>query len=54
MPVQSGFYDNYTPVGDLVTVSVCLVMLILLFCSFIKRTKLYKIFLAIIGFLLLL
>ena len=53
MPVQSSFYANYTPVGDLVTVSVCFVMLILLFCSFIKRTKSYKIFLATIGFLML-
>ena len=52
MPVQSSFYGSYTPVGDLVTIAVCFVILILLFCSFIKRTRSFRIFLMIVGLLL--
>ena len=52
LPVQSSFYGSYTPVGDLVTIAVCFVILILLFCSFIKRTRSFRIFLMIVGLLL--
>ena len=47
------FYANhYTPVGDLVTVAVCVVMISLLVFSYVRRTTAYRVFLFIIPTLI--
>ena len=43
---------NYSPVGDLVSVSVCFVMLILMFFSYNRHTRNFRIFLELIGLLI--
>ena len=45
--------DNYTPVGDLVVVSVCFVMLSLIFFSYMRKTPAFRVFMAIIFTLIL-
>lgn len=45
--------NNYTPVGDLIVSSVCLVMIVLLFFSYNRHTRSFRIFLALIGLLIL-
>ncbi len=45
--------DAYSPIGDLVTIAICWVLFILMFCSYIRRTRSFRIFLFILGFLLL-
>ena len=42
----------YTPVGDLVTISVCYVMLVLMFFSYNKDNRSFRIFLSIVVMLL--
>lgn len=44
---------NYSPIGDLVVVSVCVVMLILMLFSYVRRTRAFKIFLGIVGLVIL-
>ena len=44
--------DNYTPVGDLVVVAICLVMLALISFSYIRRTAGFRIFMCIIPCLM--
>ena len=43
---------SYSPVGDLVVVSVCFVMLILMLFSYNRRTRAFKIFLSVVGMLI--
>ena len=45
--------SGYTPVGDLAVVSVCLVMIILIIFSYVRKTRSFRIFLGIIGLLIL-
>ena len=45
--------NGYTPVGDLAVVSICLVMVILIMFSYVRKTHSFKIFLGIIGLLIL-
>ena len=45
--------NNYTPVGDLVTVAICLIMLALIAFSYVRKTAAYRIFLSIIPCLIL-
>lgn len=45
--------NGYTPVGDLIVVSICFVMLILLAFSYNSTTKSFMIFLGIIGSLIM-
>ena len=44
-------FSSYTPVGDLTVVAICLVMMNLIFFSYINKTRSFRIFLSIIGFL---
>ena len=53
MPLQSLYADNYMPVGDVLTMAVCYVIMIVMFFSFIKRTRSFRIFLTILLFLIL-
>lgn len=43
---------NYSPVGDLVVVSICMVMIVLMAFSYVRKTRTYNIFLIVIGLLL--
>ena len=45
--------SGYTPVGDLAVVSICLVMIILIIFSYVRKTRSFRIFLGIIGLLIL-
>ena len=45
--------NNYTPVGDLVTVAICLVMLLLIAFSYTRKTPAFRVFMAIIPCLVL-
>lgn len=45
--------SGYTPVGDLAVVSICLVMIILIIFSYVRKTRSFKIFLGIIALLVL-
>ena len=47
------YASNYSPTGDLVVVAVCVVMLILMLFSYVRRTRSFKIFLGIIGLVIL-
>ena len=47
------YVSNYSPIGDLVVVSVCIVMLILMLFSYVSRTRSFKVFLGIIGLVVL-
>ena len=45
------FLDNYTPVGDLAVIAVCLVIAALIGFSYIRRTTAFRVFLVILVFL---
>ena len=45
--------NNYTPVGDLVVIAVCFVMLSLLFFSYIRKSSAFRVFMTIIFTLIL-
>ena len=47
------FFENYSPVGDLTTVAVCIVIFILIATSYVKRTKNFYIFVTIVVYLML-
>lgn len=47
-----GFLTGYSPVGDLTVVSVCLVMIILLVFSYVRKSRSFKVFLSIVGLLI--
>ena len=44
---------TYYPVGDLIVVSICIVMLVLMFFSYNRKSRSFRIFLGIIGLLIL-
>ena len=44
---------NYTPIGDMITVAICVAMLALVAFSYVRRTRAFRIFLVIISCLLL-
>ena len=46
-------FDNYMFAGDVGVIAVCFVMLILLTTSFVSRTRSLRIFLSVIGLLIL-
>ena len=43
-----GLFVEYTPIGDLIVLSLCLVVFILIYSSYISRTKSFVIFFAIL------
>ena len=45
--------NNYTPVGDLIVIAVCFVMLALIHFSYIRKSAAFRVFLTIIGCLVL-
>ena len=46
------YFDNYSPVGDITVIATCFVIFILLFLSYVKRTKSYAIYLNIVVYLM--
>ena len=47
------YYENYSPVGDLLVLAICFVIIILLNSAYISNTRNYNIFLAMIGLLMI-
>ena len=50
---QQIYFDNYTPVGDLIVIATCFVMIILVTTSYVSKTKNFRLFLNMIGYLIL-
>ena len=46
------FFDNYSPAGDLVVAACCFMIFVLLATSYVNKTKVFAIYLNIVGFLL--
>ena len=46
-------FENYTRTGDFAVIAICTVMIILLFTSYVSRTKSYRIFSGIIAVLII-
>ena len=53
LQVKSGFFYNYSPVGDIVVIAMCFVMLILVYTAFVSRTKTFFMFNIIVTLLFL-
>ncbi len=47
------YFEKYTPVGDIITMAICIVFLILIYNSFINRTRDFSILQSIIYTLLI-
>ncbi len=45
-------FANYSPVGDLTVASICYVMIILMFYSYIRKSRSFKVFLGIVGLII--
>ena len=45
---QGLYFDDYSPVGDILVVAVCAVMVILVAASYVNKTKAFRMFLAMI------
>ena len=43
------YFDNYSPAGDLVVVTVCMTIIVLLATSYVKKTKVFGVYLGIMG-----
>ncbi|MBR1816738.1 MAG: EAL domain-containing protein [Lachnospiraceae bacterium] len=50
---QQLYFDNYSPVGDIIVLAICFVMLILVSNSYVNKTKNYSLFLNMIFYLIL-
>ena len=46
-------FASYSPTGDLTVASICYVMMILMFFSYIRRSRSFKIFLGVVGLIVL-
>ena len=46
------YLNNYTPAADIATISVCLVIYVLLFFSYTRKSTSYRVFLSIIPTLI--
>ena len=46
-------FDNYTPAGDVAVIALCLVVVILLVTSYVSRTRSFRIFMNIVGALVI-
>ena len=46
------FNDNYSPIGDLIVIATCVVILVLAYTSFVGKNRAFLIFNAMIGCLL--
>ena len=50
---QGLYFDDYSPVGDILVVAVCAVMVILVAASYVNKTKAFRLFLSMIILLCL-
>ncbi|MBO6113644.1 MAG: EAL domain-containing protein [Lachnospiraceae bacterium] len=42
---QQLYFDNYTPVGDIIVIAICMVMIVLVATSYVNKTKNFSLFL---------
>lgn len=47
------YFDNYSPIGDITVMATCIFIVALVFTSYVKKTKSFKIFLNLIVYLFL-
>ena len=47
------YFDNYSPVGDIVVIAICFVMVVLVSTSYVNKTKNFKLFLNMVFYLVL-
>ena len=47
------YYENYSPVGDILVIATCLVFIILISSAYISKTKNFMLFRIMIGLLML-
>ena len=48
---QQLYFDNYTPVGDIIVIAICMVMIVLVATSYVNKTKNFSLFLNMIFYL---
>ena len=46
--VRLTYYDNYMPVGDIVTIAICMIMIVLVATSYVKKTRTFSVFISLI------
>ena len=47
------YFDNYSPVGDITVIATCFVILILIFTSYVNKTRSFYLYLNIVAYLML-
>ena len=50
---QQLYFDNYSPVGDITVIATCFVILVLIFTSYVNKTRSFYLYLNIVGYLML-
>lgn len=50
---QKLYYDNYSPIGDIAVIAMCFVILILIYTSYVSKTRAFFLFNVIIGLIFL-
>ena len=50
---QQLYFDNYSPVGDIIVLAICFVMIILVSTSYVNKTKSYALYLNMVIYLML-
>ena len=48
---QQLYFDNYTPVGDIIVIAICMVMIVLVSTSYVNKTTNFSLFLNMIFYL---
>ena len=49
---QQLYFDNYTPVGDIIVIAVCFVMIVLVATSFVNKNKNFSLFINMVIYLI--
>ena len=47
------YFDNYSPVGDITVIATCFVILVLIFTSYVNKTRSFYLYLNIVAYLML-
>ena len=45
---QGLYFDDYSPIGDILVIAVCVVMIILVAASYVNNTRAFRMFLSIL------
>ena len=47
------YFDNYSPVGDITVIATCFVILVLIFTSYVNKTRSFYLYLNIVAYLMM-